>query len=331
MAEAIDILNIQPNKVTKDLKGKYILIYGAPKIGKTTFCATQLPNVLLLASEIGYHAIPGVKAVDINKWSDVKKVVKQLDSPQAKEMYSTIVFDTIDLFAQLCEEYVCQQNGVSDISEIPYGKLYKVYSKEFSNIFRKITMMGYGIVCIAHQEIKVARNDKGEEYESIQPVLEKRALKAINALVDFVLYIGQEWDDNGNNHRYFYTRNTPFIMAGSRFGEMSPKIPFTYDSLINEVTKAMESSVNGDLSMIVEQDNNRFGEEEVKRPFRETMAEAGQLWAQFPKTQEWNEKKMKVVEDYFGQPIKLSTATEAQQDLVEGVISDLKNLLSTIK
>ena len=108
------------------------------KIGKTTFCATLLPNVLLLASEVGYHAIPGVRAVDINKWSDVKKIVKQLDYSQAKEMYSTIVFDTIDLFIQLCEEYVCQQNGVNDISEIPYGKLYKIYSKEFSNVFLKL-------------------------------------------------------------------------------------------------------------------------------------------------------------------------------------------------
>lgn len=328
MAE-IDILNIQPNKVSKDLKGKYILIYGAPKIGKTTFCATQLPNVLLLAGEVGYHAIPGVKAIDINKWSDVKKIVKQLDSPAAKEMYSTIVFDTIDIFAQLCEEYVCQQNGVSDISEVPFGKLYKTYTKEFSNLLRKITMMGYGIVFVGHQEIKIAKNDKGEEYETLQPVLDKRALKVVNALVDFVLYIGSEWDENGNNHRFFYTRNTPFIMAGSRFGEMAPKIPFTYEALINEITNAMNSSVKGDLSMI--SDSNIRLEEEVKRPFKETMQEAGELWAQFPNTQEWKERKLKVVEEYFGQPIKLSTATEAQQDLVEGVIDELKNLLSTIK
>ena len=327
----IDILNIQPNKVTKDLKGKYIMIYGSPKIGKTTFCATQLPNVLLLAAEVGYHAIPGVRAIDITKWSDVKKIVKQLDSPQAKEMYSTIVFDTIDLFAQYCEEYVCQQNGVNDISEVPYGKLYKVYSIEFSNIFRKITMMGYGIVCIAHKEIKVARNDKGEEYETIQPVIEKRALKAINALVDFVLYIGQEWDENGNNNRYFYTRNTPFIMAGSRFGEMKPKIPFSYNALIEEITKAMESSVHGNLSMISDEENKRVTATEAKRPFKETMQEAGELWAQFPNTPEWKEKKMAIVQEYFGQPIKLSTAVESQQDLVEGVIEDLKNLLSTVK
>ena len=32
MADTIDILNIPPNKVIKDLKGKYIMIYGSPKI-----------------------------------------------------------------------------------------------------------------------------------------------------------------------------------------------------------------------------------------------------------------------------------------------------------
>ena len=128
-------------------------------------------------------------------------------------------------------------------------------------------MMGYGIVSIAHQENKVARNDKGEEYETIQPVLEKRALKAINALVDFVLYIGQEQDENGNNNRYFYTRNTPFIMAGSRFGEMAPKIPFSYDTFIKETTKAMNSSVKGDLTMISEEDNSRVNGIKSKRTF----------------------------------------------------------------
>lgn len=28
---AIDILNIQPSVISRDLKGKYVLIYGAPK------------------------------------------------------------------------------------------------------------------------------------------------------------------------------------------------------------------------------------------------------------------------------------------------------------
>ena len=29
---AIDLLNLEPKKISKDLKGKYILLYGQPKI-----------------------------------------------------------------------------------------------------------------------------------------------------------------------------------------------------------------------------------------------------------------------------------------------------------
>ena len=110
---------------------------------------------------------------------------------------------------------------------------------------------------------------------------------------------------------------------------MAPKIPFSYKALIEEVQKAMEKNTAENPSLLI--DEKVEYKPEIKRPFRETMQEAGELWAQFPKSQEWNERKMAIVQEYFGQPIKLSTATEPQQDLVESVIQDLKYLLSTIK
>ena len=36
---AIDIFSLQPNKISRDLRSKFILLAGAPKIGKTEFCA----------------------------------------------------------------------------------------------------------------------------------------------------------------------------------------------------------------------------------------------------------------------------------------------------
>jgi len=328
MAE-FDILNIQPNKVNATLSGKTLLVYGKNKVGKTTFCTKELPKPLLCAFEKGYNAIPGIKAIDITKWTQFKQVVKQLDSPAAKEMYNTVIIDTVDIMASLCESFVCQQAGVSNLSDVAFGKLYGEYSREMTNVLRKITMMGYGLAFIAQEDIKIVKDDKGEEIEKLQPMLDKRALKIVNAIVDFILYIGQEWDEQGNNNRFFYTRNTPFITAGSRFGEMSAKIPFSYEALIQEVQRAIEKNTGGDSSLFT---NEKIEyKEEVKRPFTETMAEAGQIWAQFPKTPEWNEKKMAIVQEYFGQPIKLSTAVPEQQDLVESVIDDLKNLLSTVK
>ena len=64
---AINLLNLQPHKVSKDLSGYITYIYGAPKTGKTTL-ATQMPSALLLAFERGYNAIPGIIAQDVNTW-----------------------------------------------------------------------------------------------------------------------------------------------------------------------------------------------------------------------------------------------------------------------
>lgn len=320
-----DILTIQPNKVNASLSGKTLLVYGKNKVGKTTWCTQELPKPLLCAFEKGYNAIPGVRAVDITKWTQFKTIVKQLDTPAAKEMYETIIIDTVDIMASLCEAFVCQQAGVAALSDVGFGRLYGEYTKEMTNTLRKITMMGYGLAFIAQEDIKIVKNDKGEDIEKLQPMLDKRALKVVNAIVDFILYIGQEWDENGNNNRFFYTRNTPFITAGSRFGEMAPKIPFTYSALIEEVQKAMEKKTAGTPNLLI--DEKVEYEPEVKRSFKEVMQEAGEVWGKFPKTPEWNDKKMAVVQEYFGQPIKLSTATEPQQELVESVIEDLKKML----
>lgn len=44
----INLLDIQPHKVSTDLSGYITYIYGAPKSGKTTL-AVQMPDAILLA------------------------------------------------------------------------------------------------------------------------------------------------------------------------------------------------------------------------------------------------------------------------------------------
>ena len=42
----IDLLNLEPQKISKNLKGKYILLYGLPGVGKTSL-ASEFNNVLI--------------------------------------------------------------------------------------------------------------------------------------------------------------------------------------------------------------------------------------------------------------------------------------------
>ena len=119
---AFNILDLKPTVISKDLSGKYILLYSKPKVGKTSFAA-QLKNNLFLATEIGYNAIDGITAVPISKWTDIKTAVKQLRDPKAHELYKTVTIDTITLAADLCEKFVLAREGVTKIGEIPYGQL----------------------------------------------------------------------------------------------------------------------------------------------------------------------------------------------------------------
>ena len=69
----VDLLNLQPTTISRDLRSKYLLLYGQPKCGKTTF-ASQIKDNLIFSFEIGTNAISGIYALPITKWS------KSLDS-----------------------------------------------------------------------------------------------------------------------------------------------------------------------------------------------------------------------------------------------------------
>jgi GTPase SAR1 family protein len=102
----LDILNLQPNKVSRDMRGYSVLMYGTPKSGKTT-TASKFPNALLVAFEKGYSAIPNVLAAPVNSWNEFRQLLKQLEKPEAKAKYSTIVVDTADIAYDYCVKYIC--------------------------------------------------------------------------------------------------------------------------------------------------------------------------------------------------------------------------------
>ena len=150
---AIDIMNIEPSVISRDLRGKFVMLYSSPKAGKTTM-ACSFPNNLLLGMEHGWNAISGAMAIDITKWSEFKQVLRQLKKPEAKEKYDTITIDTVQIAYSLCEQYICAQHGVQSLSEVPWGKAYSDTQKEFENCLREITQLGYGLVLITHEEVR---------------------------------------------------------------------------------------------------------------------------------------------------------------------------------
>jgi hypothetical protein len=321
----IDILNIQPSVISRDLKGKYICIYGPEKCGKTTFAA-QMDKNLILSFEIGTNFLSGVRAQPIEKWVEFKQVLRQLEQPEAKEIYDTITIDTVGEAYSLCEKYICLQNGVQKIGEIPYGAGYTALKSEFESCLRKITMLGYGIICICHSQIKNEDAGDGNTIEHISPAMPARAAEIVNRLVDIIGYINCEWDKKGNCTRTLLTRATPTILAGSRLPYLSPKIPFGYKELVSAIGDAIEEQANKDGAVLV--DNTSTGAKMEERSYEDIRAEAFELWKALIEQDEDNAARvLKKVEMIFGRKMKLSEITEDQKDLFELVCGEMKSLL----
>ena len=321
---AIDILNIQPTTISRDLKGKFVCIYSLPKVGKTSM-ACQFPKNLLLAFEKGYNAIAGIKRVDITKWSDLKLVLRQLEKPEARQMYDTITIDTIGIAWEMCEQFVCAQNGVQKIGDIPWGGGYSACKREFESCLRKITQLGYGLVIIAHVERRIEKRADDSEVEILGPAIPKRAYEIVNQLVDIIGYIDITWDEEGNSERWLYTRKTPTIMAGSRFKYLAPKIKFGYNELVEAIGEAIDKAEKLDGAVVVDTTQQVI---EEKLDYNAIRAEAADLWKRLVEKDTENAGRiLKKVEMVFGRPMKLSEITEDQVDLFNLVLLDMKEML----
>lgn len=318
---AIDILSIQPNVISRDLRSKYVLLSGAPKIGKTEFC-TQAPDALILAFEIGTNARPGAMVQKITKWSDFKLVLRQLEKAEAKEKFATVCIDTVGIAYDLCEQYICAQNGVQKIGDIPYGGGYSQLSKEFETSLRKITMLDYGLIMTCH--LKESIDDEGHIL-SCKPDLNNRCLKIVNGLVDIIAVITQEWDKNGESIRWVQTRSTPTITAGTRYKYMKPKIPFGYNEFVEALSEAIDKEAENGATVV--DTLEKTVQEELN--FDDLYNEAKELWQKLvtvPQDEEMAKRILKKLEIAFGRPVKLSEITEDQKDILNLVLIDMRKM-----
>lgn len=218
------------------------------------------------------------------------------------------------------------------IGDIPWGGGYSAAKKEFENSIRKITQLGYGIVIIAHVEKRTeSRGD--EEIEILSPAIPKRAYDIVNQLVDIIGYIDVVWDEDGNSERWLYTRNTPTIMAGSRFKYLAPKIKFGYQELVDAISDAIEKSEKLDGAQVVDSIETK---EVEKLNFKELRNKAEELWNRIVNTDPENPnyenatRLQKKIEKVFGHPMKLSEVTDDQVDLMNLVVLEMEDLATEL-
>lgn len=323
---AVDLLNIQPHKVSRDLSGYITLLYGPAKVGKTTF-GTQMPGHLLLAFERGYNALPGAMAQDIQTWAIFKQVVKQLKTPEAKEKFQSLIVDTVDFAADACQKYVCNQLGIENIGDGGWtNNGWAKYKKEFEGTFRELTQLGYAIIFISHDKEKTVKLKNGAEYQQIGSSLQSSALSIVENMCDIIGYAHPIVDGTGETKRVLTLRsfdNT--IRCGSRFQYIDPEINFSYESLKEALNKAIDKDAQISSGAYVTNDRLAIVEE-PSYDYDKLISEFNELVQQLMlKNQSNSTKIVSIVEKYLGKNKKVSETTPQQAELIFLIIEEMKS------
>ena len=327
----IDLLNLQPHKVSRDMRGYSVFFYGEPKSGKTTI-ASKFPQSLLLAFEKGYNALAGVKAQPINSWAEFLKVIRQLIDEKVKEMFETIIIDTADIAYQYCEKYICSNNGADTIADIPYGKGYSLVGTEFDEKLRSIVQMGYGIVLISHATDKTFTDEAGNQYNKIVPTLDKRANNIVARMTDIIGYSRSVTDNDGKNKTMLFIRGTQRYEAGSRFKYTPDYIEFSYKNLVDTIADAIDKQAKEDgEELFTDVRENAYKDTSSTLDFDALMKEFQDVISKFAEDEEKMEtyfapRITEVVERYLGKGRKVSDMTRDQVEQLSLIVDDMKSL-----
>lgn len=337
MAE-LDIFAPNVSTVSRGIEGKIILIHSNErKLGKTAQ-SVRFPKPYYLRFEQGINAISGLAYAPLTKWSDFKKIRKQLTNPKtidkAKELYQTIIIDTTDVAIKWCEKYVCGMQGVERLNDGNNGYgLWKEYENEWFSEFNALLNAGYTVVFIAHSEVRKMKHPKTkEEYEQFYPKGDKRTIDMIIDAADIIGYVKSNgFDDDGNvQMSSIYFASCPEFLAGTRFAYMPSEInPFTAENVQQALVEAIAKEEEESGVVGVDYDTFKRNSTPKEISYDEAIEKAKPLFKEILARDKMNGTTFAtdIVEKYLGEGAKISQTTEKQIEQILMIIQEFEEEL----
>lgn len=225
-------------KTLKADKAPRILIYGTPKIGKTTL-ASEFPNPVFLQLEDGENETPtqGLNRSELQSFGDVMDAMRELY--EGEHDFKTLVVDSMSelqtlIYAETCERGDEKGNKKARIEDFGYGKGYVNAINVWQEFLDALNMLrvGRSMTCILIAHAKVDRFDDPEtvSYHRYEIDIHDRAQKLLEREMDAILLVKRDvtvkGEDVGPNkkrnhaegsHIYICCEGKPSQIAGSRY------------------------------------------------------------------------------------------------------------------
>lgn len=245
---------------------------------------------------------------------------------ELKAKYEALSIDTVDEAWTLCTKYICSQNGIDNLKDLPWGQGYDLAKKEFSSTFRDLVYNGYGLIFISHSIDKTYKDEKGQEFNKIVPALQTRPFDIVNKMVDLIAYIREidvGTEEKPERKRFMFFRDLigDRFLAKSRYKYIEPKIELDYDALVNAIYDAIDKEVEVSGGEATNEANSN-----TVLDFDILMDEAKMLWGKVIQLDK-AEAASKILEEEFGKPTRFSEITSDQVEKLNIVIMKIKDIL----
>lgn len=214
------------------------LLYGPPKIGKSTFASKINPDhTLFIPTEPGLGALE-VFEVPVRTWAEFRQVGADLAKDPGP--FEVVVIDTVDELYRMCSDHICAELGIKHPSDADYGKGWSAVRDEFALRVGKLTNLGLGVWFISHAEDREVKKKVGSKTVT-QPSLTGQGRKFLSGFVDFIFLA--TWEGDEGDERVLRTQGAEHHEAGGRVPEGAAPLPDPLPLDAERLRKEMAASL----------------------------------------------------------------------------------------
>jgi len=203
------------------------LLYGAPKVGKTTVLS-QLDDCLIIDTEEGSSMLEAY-VTNINSRDELLQFYKDAD----KHDYTYFALDTVDKLVEWIEQSILKEYEIESINDLPYGKGFGLVRSKVINHLKKLASLVPHLIVIGHRKTAVAiDNSNAIEPESLD--ISGKLKNLIMAQCDAIGYMFRDEEEQ----LMVSFKSGKALEAGSRCAHLRGQIiPFNWESIYKKEGK----------------------------------------------------------------------------------------------
>lgn len=304
-----------------------VLIYGAEKVGKSSFAAGA-PSPVFITRDNGTDHLDVARFPQPHKWTEFLEALREVET--GDHDFKSLVIDPANMFEPLCHAEIVGDSGDSiEAWNGGFGRGYdaaldrwRVVINAVERIWAKRRM---NVIFVAHSTVKKFNDPEGPAYERHEiGMANKRVADELKRWVEVILFAKREafgkYDDKarkfraaGSGVRVAYTEWTPAYDAGNRWS-LPSELPLGWREYEDAVRQGKERTPK--LLAQIEDGLAELGDADVEKKVRAYLADKA------PVEEVWNAVAAKLDEKRrqtsAGGTSTTNEGSEAETDQQEG-------------